>query len=163
MTVKSYGILLYRKAASAPQHDDVEVFLIQPNGPHFWNNEEFADVWGFPKGRREAGEKPLEVAKREFTEEVGVAAPDLTYTPLKPLVTRSNKIITIYAGDANGLDIVWNQAKVHEKRYYDGPTLCTYSETRDGQWFTLSDALRKIGKGQRQVLEDFANKMTFAA
>lgn len=159
MTVKSYGILLYRKKPKGKKGRQIEVFLIQPNGPHFWGSKEYADVWGFPKGRKEEGEEPLEVAKREFHEEVGMEAPDLNYTALRPLVTRSGKVITIFAGDASHLAIEWNGSKVHTKRHYDGANICLYQETRDGNWFDLEDALKYIGKGQRQVLDDFVSKV----
>lgn len=162
MTVYSYGILLYR---GSPLPDgsvkNLEVFLIKPNGPHVWGST-LPDAWGFPKGRKEKGEKPLEVARREFVEEVGMKAPkNVVYSELEPLVTYSGKVITIFSADATGLPIRWVEANVRDKPHVMTDEMTgkvyhsSYKETRDGQWFPVGTALKKIGKGQRHILKDF--------
>jgi len=154
MTVYSYGILLYRKVRGKKNRKSTEVFLIQPDGPHFRNSTS-DDLWGFPKGRKEKGEEPLEVAKREFCEEVGMDAPDLDYKELSPLVTYRGKVITIFAADATGLNVEWKGENVHKKVHVENGVTHSYGETRNGNWLPLDDALQKIGRGQRNVLEDF--------
>ncbi|PIN89842.1 hypothetical protein COU57_05130 [Candidatus Pacearchaeota archaeon CG10_big_fil_rev_8_21_14_0_10_32_14] len=63
----SCGILLYRKN----QKDEYEFFIGHPGGP-FWKYKE-KGAWSIPKGEIEEGEVDLlNVAKREFEEEMGV-------------------------------------------------------------------------------------------
>ena len=46
-----------------------EVFLVHPGGP-FWVKKDLG-VWSIPKGEIDAGEAPLDAARREFQEETG--------------------------------------------------------------------------------------------
>ena len=161
MTVYSYGILLYRKVRGKKNRKSTEVFLIQPDGPHFKFNVS-DDIWGFPKGRKEQGEKPLEVAKREFCEEVGMEAPDLDYKELNPLVTYRGKVITIFAADATGLNVEWKGQNVSKKEHVENGVSRMYGETKNGNWLPLEEALTKIGRGQRNVLEDFMKEFKFS-
>lgn len=133
----------------------MEVFLIKPNDPHFWGNPRMADMWGIPKGRKEANETPLEVAHREFFEEVGVRAPvDLDYKSLPPLVTYRGKTITIFAADASGRHIEWTSSNNQSREWPVGSgQQVTYSETIAGGWFPVKEALKKIGSGQRVILQ----------
>lgn len=159
--VNSYGILLFREGRRKKKNKkQIEVFLIKPNGPLFWDNLKLAQIWGIPKGRMEAHEEPMEVAHREFFEEVGVPAPkDIAYFQLKPLVTYSGKIITIYAGDASGKKIEWVGAnnQVQEYPAGSGKTI-TYSETVAGGWFPMHEAMQRIGAAQRNILADFGRQ-----
>jgi predicted NUDIX family NTP pyrophosphohydrolase len=62
------GLLMYRQNDQGP-----EVLLVHPGGPFFKNKDD--GVWSLPKGLAddgEVGEQLLEVAKREFEEEIGV-------------------------------------------------------------------------------------------
>lgn len=158
MTVtNSYGILLYREGRRKKKNKrQLEVFLIKPNGPHFWANSRMLDVWGIPKGRMEAHEEPMEVAHREFYEEVGVRAPiDLNYYQLNPLVTFRGKVITIFAADASGRNIEWSGSNNQSREWPVGSgQRITYSETVAGGWFPVHEALQKIGSGQRAILND---------
>ena len=75
---QSAGLLLHRR------HQGVwQVFLVHPGGP-FWKAKDLG-AWSIPKGEFEAGEDPLEAAKREFREETGlVIEPDaIALTPIK--------------------------------------------------------------------------------
>jgi predicted NUDIX family NTP pyrophosphohydrolase len=160
-TVNSYGILLYREGRRKKKNRrQLEVFLIKPNGPHFWSNPKMVDVWGIPKGRMEAHEEPMEVAHREFYEEVGVRAPaDLHYQQLTPLVTYRGKVITIYAADASGRNIEWAGSNIQSREWPVGSGRnIAYCETVAGGWFTVAEALRKIGSGQRAILQDLLDK-----
>lgn len=158
MKVESYGILLHREVKikkKGANPGQMEVFLIKPNGPHFWGNPRMSDIWGIPKGRKESHEKPLEVAHREFYEEVGVRAPiDLDYQPLPPLVTFRGKVITIFSADASGRNIEWQGSNNQSREWPIGSgRQVTYSETIAGGWFPVEEALKKIGSGQRVILQ----------
>lgn len=52
--------------------ETVEVLLVHPGGP-FWRNKD-AGAWSIPKGEIEPGEDAVDVARREFQEELGTAA-----------------------------------------------------------------------------------------
>jgi 8-oxo-dGTP pyrophosphatase MutT (NUDIX family) len=62
----SYGVIPLWQEAEHPQ-----VLLVQHNGGH----------WSFPKGHPEAGETPVQTAKRELAEETGVVNLTLGETP----------------------------------------------------------------------------------
>src|SRR5689334_1796023 len=65
MARESAGLLVYRKKDSR-----LEFLLAHPGGP-FWRNKD-AGAWTIPKGEIEEGEDPLQAAKREFKEELGI-------------------------------------------------------------------------------------------
>ena len=89
MPKKSAGLLLYRRTGGS-----VEVFLVHPGGP-FWANKDDG-AWSIPKGEFDAGEDPLDAAKREFREETGLVAKG-EYQPLKPLRQKGGKIVYAWA------------------------------------------------------------------
>ena len=61
----SAGLLMFRRKAHK-----IEVLLVHPGGPFFKNKD--AGAWTVPKGEVVEGEEPLERAKIEFREELGV-------------------------------------------------------------------------------------------
>jgi predicted NUDIX family NTP pyrophosphohydrolase len=65
----SAGVLLYRRVDG-----EVEVLLVHPGGPYWAGRDEGA--WSLPKGEYEPDEDALEVAFREFREELGLDPPD---------------------------------------------------------------------------------------
>ena len=85
MVKQSAGLLLYRVCESA-----LEVFLVHPGGP-FWAKKDLG-VWSIPKGEIDEGEDPLEAAKREFAEEIGVPLAG-KFVALDPVRQRSGKVV----------------------------------------------------------------------
>jgi len=81
----SAGILLHRLRGSG-----IEVFLVHPGGP-FWATKD-AGAWSIPKGEFEAGEDPLEAAKREFKEETGFAV-EGNFIELTPIKHPDGKVV----------------------------------------------------------------------
>ena len=69
MPKQSAGLLVYRWVDGEP-----EVLLVHPGGPYWARRDEGA--WSLPKGEYEPDEVPLEVAIREFREELGADPPD---------------------------------------------------------------------------------------
>lgn len=147
---KSYGILLHRRVSDTD--NSLEFFLIKPNAPGFWGGGK--DIWGFPKGRAELGEKPMESAYREFREEVGMSAPeDITYSILEPFTTSRGKVITIYSGDATGYDVEWLGSNLAQAEYpYGSGNIISYCETVMGGWFTENFALSKLDGGYNKMI-----------
>src|SRR5215471_11369573 len=82
----SAGLLLYREKAGC-----VDVLLVHPGGP-FWERKDDG-AWSIPKGEFGDDEEPLEAARREFAEEIGVR-PDGLLTPLDSSRGPSTSILT---------------------------------------------------------------------
>ena len=91
MAAHSAGILLYRMTASG-----LEVWLGHMGGPFWARKQEHA--WSIPKGEAETGESGLNVARREFAEEIGSAAPDVDYVELGTFRYSGGKTVTVFAG-----------------------------------------------------------------
>src|SRR6187551_1893957 len=88
MTMKSAGILLFRIKNDIP-----EVLLVHPGGP-LWQNKD-KGIWSVPKGEFDS-EDPLEAAKREFTEELGISI-DGNFIELGTLKQKSGKLVFAWA------------------------------------------------------------------
>lgn len=143
---QSAGILLYRIIK-----DNLEVFLVHPGGP-YWEKKNDG-VWSIPKGEFEAGEDPLEAAKREFKEETGsdIAGEVIALTSLKQ---PSGKLVYAWAveGNINAASIKSNTFSMewpsHSGREQSFP------EVDKGGWFKISHAREKILMGQIGFLEE---------
>lgn len=110
--------------------------LIQETTVH-WDTPE----WGFPKGRREPGEKDLACALREVEEETGISRDKIVVIQnLEPLsetffgsnqVHYCHKYFTFYL--PMGVEVHYDETNPHMKR-----------EIGNLQWFPLEQALQKI-------------------
>ncbi len=91
----SAGALLYREAeADGAVASRIEVLLVHPSG-----NYNRKAPWSIPKGLLDAGEEPLDAARRETLEETGVVAGELV--PLGSVdYVRSRKTVLAFAGRA---------------------------------------------------------------
>jgi 8-oxo-dGTP pyrophosphatase MutT (NUDIX family) len=110
--------------------------LIEETTVH-WDTPE----WGFPKGRREPGEKDLACALREVEEETGIGKENLIVVQnLEPLsetffgsnqVHYCHKYFTFYL--PLHIEVKYDETNPHMKR-----------EIGSLQWFSLEQALQKI-------------------
>lgn len=91
----SAGILLYRMASGQESTDGVEVLLGHMGGP-LWSRKD-AGAWTIPKGEYDANEDPLDAAKREFIEEIGVPVPATSFLELGTVRQSGGKIVTVWA------------------------------------------------------------------
>ena len=82
----SAGILLYRRRAEV-----VEVLLAHPGGPIWANRDDGA--WSLPKGEADDAGDYLEVARREFEEEIGVSPQCVEPQPLGSVTQKSGKVV----------------------------------------------------------------------
>ena len=82
----SAGILLYRRRAEV-----VEVLLAHPGGPIWANRDDGA--WSLPKGEADDAGDYLEVARREFEEEIGVPPRCDEPQPLGSVTQKSGKVV----------------------------------------------------------------------
>lgn len=147
MAQVSAGILLYRRRGAA-----LEVFLVHPGGPYWAKKDEAA--WSLPKGLIDPDEDHLAAAKREFREETGFAIPGV-YADLGTFRLLGGKQLHVFAieGDcdpakleSNVFEMEW-PPKSGRRR--------SFPEADRGDWFSQEQALKKITKGQKKVLEAF--------
>ncbi|WP_097986808.1 NUDIX domain-containing protein [Streptomyces sp. f150] len=96
---RSAGLLLFRVTEDEDAGErDVEVLIGHMGGP-FWAGREAA-AWSVPKGEYGAEEGAEAAARREFTEELGVAVPPGEWIALGEARQRSGKTVTVWALEA---------------------------------------------------------------
>lgn len=144
----SAGVLLYRKRTGG-----VEVFLVHPGGP-FWSRKD-AGAWTIPKGEIEAGEAPLDAARREFSEETGSNV-DGPFVSLGSVRMRSGKVVFAWAaqGDidpetirSNLFTMEWPPRSGRQQEF---------PEADRAEWFTIGEARRRILLAQAPLLDELA-------
>ena len=147
----SAGILLHRLRGSG-----IEVFLVHPGNP-FWATKD-AGAWSIPKGEFEAGEDPLEAAKREFKEETGFAVAG-NFIELTPVKQPGGKVVYAWAVmsdceadsiKSNTFSLEWPPRSGKRKEF---------PEVDRAGWFTPEVAREKILKGQLVLLEELKRKI----
>lgn len=94
MPVLSAGLVLHRRTSGG----GVELLVAHMGGP-FWARKD-EGAWSFPKGVVEPGEDPLDAARRELAEELGVPAPPGPFVPLGE-VRQSGKTVVAWAVEAD--------------------------------------------------------------
>jgi len=139
MSKQSAGILLFRFTNTIP-----EVLLVHPGGP-FWMKKDMG-AWSVPKGEFTT-EEPLEAAKREFKEELGISVTG-TFMELLPLKQKSGKIIYVWASQGN-IDTTQIESNVFELEWPPkSGVVKQFPEIDKAAWFSLSEAKEKINPGQ---------------
>jgi len=142
---RSAGLLMYRRAARV-----LDVLLVHPGGP-FWAKKDDG-AWSIPKGEYDAGEDALTVAKREFAEELGVAA-DGEFLDLGEVIQGGGKRVRAFAleGDfdvssvrSNTFELEWPPKSGRRQ---------TFPEVDRAGWFAPDAARQKILVGQQPFIE----------
>ncbi len=152
--VTSAGLLLYRRRGVF-----VEVFLVHPGGPYWARKDD--EAWSVPKGIVNPQEEELACAWREFREETGFDVPG--GGPEHDLGTfrqPSGKRLHVWAveGDCNPADVSSNLFKL-EWPPKSGRS-ASFPEVDRAGWFDQEQALRKITRGQRPIIEKFYLDLT---
>ena len=86
----SAGLILYRVGPGG-----LEVLIAHMGGP-LWAKKERG--WSIPKGEIDPGEEPLETARREFVEEVGIEPPSGAPIHLGEITQKSGKRVPFWPG-----------------------------------------------------------------
>jgi predicted NUDIX family NTP pyrophosphohydrolase len=148
MPALSAGILLYRATGG-----ELAVLLVHPGGP-FWRQKDLG-AWSIPKGEYGADEDPESAARREFAEELGIAA-EGPLTPLGEIRQKGGKLVTAFAlcGDLDPASIRSNEFQL-EWPPRSGTLVC-YPEIDRAEWFSLPEAAEKLLAGQRPFLDRLA-------
>ena len=129
----------------------LEVLLVHPGGP-FWQQRDDG-VWSVPKGEFAEDEVGIDVARREFQEELGTAPPDGAPRPLGEVRQKGGKIVSAWAlmGDldatrttSNTFEIEWppRSGKIQ-----------TFPEVDRAAWFDAATARRKLLPAQSAFID----------
>ena len=143
--VQSAGILLWRRRDTG-----IEVFVAHMGGP-FWARKDAA-AWSIPKGEFSADEEPLAAARREFAEEIGVAAPELDYVKLGEFRQPSGKVVIAFAAESE-----FEVDEVHSNTFpVEWPPrsgrISEFPEIDRAEWMPVADAEWRLVKGQVPML-----------
>jgi predicted NUDIX family NTP pyrophosphohydrolase len=142
----SAGLLLYRIRDGV-----VEVLIGHPGGP-FWAKKDDG-AWSILKGEYVDGEDPWEAARREFTEETGLAPPDGPRLEFEPVRQPSGKILSAFAvnGDVDVRDVHSNTFEIEWPK--GSGRMREFPEVDRVQWFSVAEARTKLLKGHRVILD----------
>jgi predicted NUDIX family NTP pyrophosphohydrolase len=142
----SSGLLLFRRGAGG-----LEVLLVHMGGP-FWRNRD-AGAWSIPKGEHQADDDSLSEARREFSEELGLAAPAGAALDLGALKQRSGKLIRAWAQESD-LDVSEISSNTFELEWPRGSgKLEHFPEVDRAGWLGLEAAREKLVAGQVPFLD----------
>jgi predicted NUDIX family NTP pyrophosphohydrolase len=145
MAVISAGVLLYRNIASG-----TEVLLVHPGGP-YWRRRDLG-AWSIPKGEVCNGEDLEAAARREFFEELGVAAP-LALAPLGRVQQRGGKIVEAFTAEGD-LDVARIKSIAFEMEWPPrSGKRASFPEVDRAEWFTIQEAGARMLESQAPLLE----------
>lgn len=153
MPITSAGVLLYRWRPPS----GCEVLLGHMGGP-FWARKDDG-AWSIPKGEYGPDEEPLDVARREFEEELGSPVPATHLLPLGQLRAASGKLLTVWAaeGDLDAATTVSNTVSLEwpprSGRVQEFP------EIDRSAWFPVAEARAKLVKGQVPFLDRLLDRL----
>ncbi|GAB4079911.1 NUDIX domain-containing protein [Modestobacter muralis] len=143
---KSAGILLYRFT------DGVLEVLIGHMGGPFWARRD-AGAWSIPKGESLPGEELMDVARREFAEEMGSPVPAEEFLELGELRTSSSKLVTIWAAEGD-LDAATTRSNTFRLEWPPrSGRVQEYPEIDRSAWLPVEQAREKLVRGQAPFLD----------
>lgn len=153
MPKKTAGLLVYRRTGRAP-----EILLVHPGGP-FWAKKDLG-AWSIPKGELDDGEDGLAAARREFAEETGL---ELTgagaYRALAPVKQPGGKVVHAWAVEAD-CDATLARSNLFSMEWPPrSGRLQEFPECDRAEWFSWREALERILKGQRPILEQLLDQL----
>jgi predicted NUDIX family NTP pyrophosphohydrolase len=148
MAKQSAGLLLYRLASGG-----AEVLLVHPGGP-FWARKD-EGAWSIPKGEVEPGEEALDVALREFSEELGIPAPVAreALVELGAIRQKAGKVVTAWCGEGD-LDPEGIQSNTFALEWPPrSGQMQAFPEVDRACWFGLVDARVKLLEVQAELID----------
>jgi predicted NUDIX family NTP pyrophosphohydrolase len=155
----SAGLLVYRF-----KDGQVEVLIAHPGGPYFTKKD--AGVWSIPKGEVDKDEEPVEAAKREFEEELGLPAPNGDLQDLgEAKYPKGSKLITAWAVQADvDISAVDNTkiAKISIEWPPHSGKKQEFPEVDRAGWFYLETAANKLFDPQVVFLKRLADILQIA-
>jgi predicted NUDIX family NTP pyrophosphohydrolase len=146
MVATSAGLLVYRREASA-----LQVLLGHPGGP-FWAKRD-AGAWSIPKGEHGPDEEPLDGARREFREELGVKPPDSPVLDLGTTRLRSGKLIRAFAVEGNVDPATISPGEFEMEWPPKSGRTGRFPEIDRVEWFFLDEARTRLNAAQTVFLD----------
>jgi len=148
MPKHSSGLLLYRLTDAG-----TEVLLVHPGGPFYARKD--TGVWSVPKGEYQPGEDPIQVALREFEEELGTAAP-VGHEALVDLGTvrqGGGKVVAVWCANAD-FDATRIRSMTFQLEWppRSGQTR-DFAEVDRAGWFALAEARLKLVPAQAEFID----------
>ncbi|HKR88123.1 MAG TPA: NUDIX domain-containing protein [Phenylobacterium sp.] len=142
----SAGLAVWRRVSAGP-----EILLVHPGGPYWRGKDEAA--WSIPKGLAAAGEDLAAAARREFAEELGIAAPE-PQTALSPRKLPGGKVVHAWLAEAD-LDLSDLRSNLFEIEWppRSGRTQA-FPEVDQAGYFARETALAKAHRGQRPLVAE---------
>ncbi len=124
-------------------------------GGPFWSRKD-ARAWSIPKGEYAAAEAPLAAARREFTEETGLAPPPGEPLSLGTVRQGSGKLVEAWALEGD-LDVSEIRSNLFQLEWPRGSgRIQEFPEVDRAAWFDLATAAEKLVKAQVAFLERLA-------
>jgi predicted NUDIX family NTP pyrophosphohydrolase len=127
------------------------VLLVHPGGP-FWQKRDDG-VWSIPKGEIAENETGIDVARREFREELGVSPPDGEVTALGAVRQKGGKVVHAWAlpGD---LDVTQSTSNTFELEWPPrSGRRQQFPEVDRAAWFDVDAARGKLLPAQREFID----------
>jgi predicted NUDIX family NTP pyrophosphohydrolase len=147
MPKRSAGILLYRLGPGG----DCEVLVGHMGGP-FWAKKD-AGAWSIPKGEYTEDESALDVALREFEEELGSPVPGSDFIELGDLRVSGGKVLTVWAAEGD-LDADNSVSNTFELEWPPrSGRMQEFPEIDRSAWLPVSDARIALVRGQVLFLD----------
>jgi predicted NUDIX family NTP pyrophosphohydrolase len=132
------------------------VLLVHPGGP-FWKKRDDG-AWSIPKGEIEPGEEPVDVARREFREELGVPAPDGELKSLGVVRQAGGKLVRAWAVESD-VDVSRLQSMTFDIEWPPkSGRMAAFPEVDRAEWFDLETAKKKINPAQSAFLDRLADQ-----
>ena len=128
-----------------------QVLLVHPGGP-FWKKRDDG-AWGIPKGEIEPGEAPLDVALREFQEELGSPPPGAEPIALGSIRQAGGKVVHAWAAQGD-FDVERMTSNTFSMEWPPrSGRMQQFPEVDRAAWFDLEVARRKILESQLPLLD----------
>lgn len=145
MSGHSAGVLIYRRLDGS-----LQILLAHPGGP-FWRHRD-RGAWQIPKGVIKADERPDDAARREASEELGVAL-DGPLAPLGCIRQAGGKTVEAFAleQDLEATAIMSNRFELE----WPPKSGCrqSFPEIDAARWFAVEEARAMMLPGQRPFLD----------
>lgn len=131
------------------------MLLVHPGGPFWAKRNEGA--WSIPKGEIEPGQTALDVARREFEEELGASPPDDDLRSLGTVRQAGGKVVHAWTAPGD-LDVEGVKSVTFSMEWPPrSGRVQEFPEVDRAAWFDMEVARRMILPSQLPLLERLAS------